>query len=33
MEEAVDWLKRCPNPMLVDSEVEIRPMSEAADFA
>jgi hypothetical protein len=33
MDEAVDWLKRCPNPMLVDSEVEIRPMYEAADFA
>ena len=33
MEEAVEWLKRCPNPMLVDSEVEIRPEFEAADFA
>jgi hypothetical protein len=33
MDEAVEWLKRCPNPMLVDSEVEIRPEYEAADFA
>ena len=33
MDEAVDWLKRCPNPMLVDSEIEIRPEYEAADFA
>jgi hypothetical protein len=24
MEEAITWLKRCPNPMPVDSEVEIR---------
>ena len=33
MDEAVEWLKRCPNPMLVDSEIEIRPEYEAADFA
>ena len=26
MEEAVSWLKRCPNPMTDDSEVEIRPV-------
>ena len=32
MDEAVEWLKRCPNPMLVDSEIEIRPEFEAADF-
>ena len=32
MEEAVEWLKRCPNPMPGDSEVEIRPVYEAADF-
>jgi len=32
MEEAVEWLKRCPNPMPGDSEVEIRPVFEAADF-
>ena len=33
MDEAVEWLKRCPNPMLEDSEIEIRPEFEAADFA
>ena len=32
MEEAVEWLKRCPNPHCEDSEVEIRPLYEAADF-
>jgi hypothetical protein len=32
MEEAVEWLKRCPNPHCEDSEVEIRPVYEAADF-
>jgi hypothetical protein len=32
MEEAVDWVKRCPNPMLGESEIEIRPVFEAADF-
>lgn len=32
MEEAVEWLKRCPNPHCEDSEVEIRPMFEAADI-
>ncbi len=33
MEEAVEWLKKCPNPMPGPSEVEIRPVYEAADFA
>ena len=32
MEEAVEWLKRCPNPMPGESDVEIRPVYEAADF-
>lgn len=32
MEEAIEWVKRCPNPMLSDSEIEIRPIFEAADF-
>lgn len=32
IDEAVEWLKRCPNPMLVDSEIEIRPEYEAGDF-
>jgi hypothetical protein len=33
MDEAVEWLKRCPNPMLEDSDIEIRPEFEPADFA
>src|SRR4051812_17158290 len=32
MDEAVAWVKRCPNPMLGPSEIEIRPVFEAADF-
>ena len=32
MEEAVAWAKRCPNPMPGPSEIEIRPVFEAADF-
>ena len=32
MEEAVAWVKRCPNPMPGPSEIEIRPLYEAADF-
>jgi hypothetical protein len=32
MEEAVAWVKRCPNPMPGDSEIEIRPVFEAEDF-
>ena len=32
MDEAVEWLKRCPNPMLIDSEIEIRPVYLASDF-
>ena len=32
IEEAVEWLKKCPNPMPEDSEIEIRPEYEAADF-
>ena len=31
-EEAVEWVKRCPNPMPTDSEIEIRQVFEAADF-
>lgn len=33
MAEAVAWVKRCPNPMPGPSEIEIRPVFEAADFA
>ncbi|HET9232603.1 MAG TPA: YciI family protein [Candidatus Eisenbacteria bacterium] len=32
MEEAVEWVRRCPNPMEGDSEIEIRPVYEAEDF-
>ena len=32
IEEAVEWVKRCPNPMEGDSEIEIRPVFEADDF-
>ena len=32
LEEAVDWVKRCPNPMMGDSEIEIRQIFEAEDF-
>jgi hypothetical protein len=33
MDEAVAWVKRCPNPMLGPSEIEIRPFYEMADLA
>jgi hypothetical protein len=32
MAEAVDWVKRCPNPMPGPSEIEIRPLYDLADF-
>ncbi len=32
MQEAIEWLKRCPNPMPGVSDVEIRPIFEAEDF-
>jgi hypothetical protein len=32
MEEAVAWVKRCPNPMPGPSEIEIRPLYEMADL-
>ncbi len=31
-EEAIEWVKRCPNPMDGESELEIRQVFEAADF-
>jgi hypothetical protein len=31
MDEAVAWVKRCPNPMPGPSEIEIRPLYETAD--
>ena len=33
MEEAVEWVKRCPNPKPSDSEIEIRPLYSPEDFA
>ena len=32
MDEAVEWVKRCPNPMEGTSEIEIRPIFDADDF-
>ncbi|MFO1450013.1 MAG: YciI family protein [Opitutaceae bacterium] len=32
MDEAISWLKRCPNPMLGETEVEIRRIFETEDF-
>jgi hypothetical protein len=32
MDEAVEWVKRCPNPMPGESEIEIRQVFEAEDF-
>jgi hypothetical protein len=32
IEEAIEWVKRCPNPMEGESEIEIRQVFEAEDF-
>ncbi len=32
MDEAIEWLKRCPNPHNEEGEIEIRPVFEAEDF-
>jgi hypothetical protein len=32
MEEAIEWVKRCPNPMNVESDIEIRPIFELDEF-
>jgi hypothetical protein len=32
LDEAIEWVKRCPNPMPGESEIEIRPIFEAEDF-
>jgi len=32
LQEAIDWVKRCPNPHDEDSDIEIRPIFEAEDF-
>jgi uncharacterized protein (TIGR02246 family) len=33
MQEAIEWVKRCPNPMPEDSDIEIRPVFGIEDFA
>jgi hypothetical protein len=32
LQEAIEWVKRCPNPMPGPSDIEIRPLYEADDF-
>lgn len=32
LDEAIEWVKRCPNPMRDDSVIEIRPIGEPEDF-
>ena len=32
LEECIEWVKRCPNPMNEDSDIEIRQIFEAEDF-
>ena len=32
LQEAIDWVQRCPNPMPGDSEIEIRQIFSAEDF-
>lgn len=32
LEEAIEWVKRCPNPTGAEGEIEIRPIFEAEDF-
>lgn len=32
MDEAIEWVRRCPNPMRTESEIEIRPIFEMDDF-
>jgi hypothetical protein len=32
MQEAIEWVRRCPNPMPEESDIEIRPFYEMADF-
>jgi hypothetical protein len=32
LQEAIEWVKRCPNPMPGESEIEIRQIFEAEDF-
>jgi hypothetical protein len=32
LEHAIEWVKRCPNPMMEDSDIEIRPVFTMDDF-
>jgi hypothetical protein len=32
MEQAIEWVKRCPNPMGLESDIEVRPIAEMEDF-
>jgi hypothetical protein len=32
VDEAIEWVKRCPNPMIEDSDIEIRPLFGPEDF-
>jgi len=32
LQEAIDWVKKCPNPMIGDSDIEIRPFIEPEDL-
>jgi hypothetical protein len=33
LQEAIDWAKKCPNPMMEDSDIEIRPFMEPEELA
>ena len=33
LDEAIDWVKRCPNPQTEPTDIEIRPVFEMDDFA
>jgi hypothetical protein len=33
IDEAVEWVKKCPNPMLTDSDVDIRPLYSLEELA
>ena len=33
LDEAIEWVKKCPNPMMTDSDIDIRPFYEMEDFA
>jgi hypothetical protein len=32
LDKAIEWVKRCPNPMFTDSDIDIRPIISEADF-